>query len=288
MKDLLQAIGQGVVLLDGAMGTQLIQQGLETGELPESRNVTHPEVIRQIHSSYIEAGAQVILTNTFGANRLKLQRAGAEEKLEEVNREALRLAQEVTQEKVWIGGNIGPTGDFLEPYGRYREEDFYAVFKEQAEILAQGSALFVIETMSDPREASIAIKACQDNFDLPIAASMSFYSKAGQYRTLMGTEITQVVEVLGEADIIGANCGDLSLEEMAQVIEEMRRLTTKPLFAEPNAGKARLEDGKAVYPLGPEEYARGAEKIVGAGVNLVGGCCGTTPEHIRALRKALA
>jgi len=287
MKDLIQAIEQGLVLLDGAMGTQLIQKGLGTGELPESWNFTHPEDIREIHNSYIQAGAQVILTNTFGANRLKLKKAGAEDKLEEVNLGALRIAREAAGGKVWIGGNIGPTGEFLKPYGQYEEKDFYLVFKEQAEILAEASNLFVIETMSDPQEVRIAIKACKDNFALPVAASMSFNSKAGQYRTLMGTTIAQAVEALEEADIIGANCGDLSPEEMAEVIREMRKLTSKPLLAEPNAGKAQLKEGQAIYPLGPEEYKQEAEKIVQAGVNIIGGCCGTTPEHIKLLGRLL-
>ena len=216
----MQALQQETILLDGAMGTQLIQKGLSTGELPESWNLTHPEDIREIHNSYIQAGAQVILTNTFGGNRLKLRKAGAEDKLEEFNLGALRIAQEVAGEKVWVGGNIGPTGEFLKPYGQYEERAFYAVFKEQAEILAQASNLFIIETMSDPQEVRIAIKACKDNFTLPIAASMSFNSKAGQYHTLMGTSVAQAVEALKEADIIGTNCGDLSPEEMAEVIEE--------------------------------------------------------------------
>ncbi|RKY73605.1 MAG: 5-methyltetrahydrofolate--homocysteine methyltransferase [Candidatus Latescibacterota bacterium] len=281
--------GDRPAFLDGAMGTELIKRGLRLGDPPELWNLEGPEKVLEVQRAYVEAGAQVLLTNTFGGNRLKLRRAGMEEKLEEVNRRAVEIAKEASGGRALVAGNLGPTGEFVEPYGTSSEEDFYRAFVEQAEVLASsGVDLFVIETMSDLKEVGAAVRACRE-FGLPVAASMSFEPAGGGFRTMMGVKPQDAARALEEAgaDMVGTNCGGISPEEMAQVVAEMGSATQRPIFAEPNAGRPELVDGRAVYKLSPEEFVEGMRKVAEAGAKLLGGCCGTTPEHIRLLVRKL-
>ena len=277
--------GDRPAFLDGAMGTELIRRGLRIGEPPELWNLEEPEKVMEVQRAYVEAGAQVVLTNTFGGNRLKLKRAGIEGKLREVNRSAVEIAKEASEGRALVAGDIGPTGEFLEPYGTFSEDDFYRAFVEQAEVLASsGVDLFVVETMSDVGEVVTAVRACRE-FGLPVAAGMSFESAGDSFRTMMGVgpqDSAKAIEDAG-ADIIGTNCGGISPEEMAEVVAEMGRATGRPIFAEPNAGRPELVDGRAVYKLSPEKFVEGMRKVARAGAKLLGGCCGTTPEHIRLL-----
>lgn len=276
--------GDRPAFLDGAMGTELMKRGLKVGDPPELWNLENPEEVLEVQRAYVEAGAQVVLTNTFGGNRPKLGRAGMEEKLEEVNRRAVEIAREASGGRALVAGNLGPTGEFVEPYGTLSEEDLYRAFREQAEVLASsGVDLFVVETMSDLREVEAAVRACRE-FGLPVAASMSFEPADG-FRTIMGVKPGEAAMALEEAgaDIIGTNCGGISPEEMAEVVAEMGKATERPILAEPNAGRPELVGGRAVYKLSPEEFVEGMRKVARAGAKLLGGCCGTTPEHIRLL-----
>lgn len=273
-----------ILLLDGAMGTEIIKRGLKPGELPESWNIEHPQLIRQIHQEYIEAGSEVIITNTFGANRLKLSRSGSAERFEEFNRRGVRIAREVAGEKVLVAGDIGPTGELIAPYGECSFQDFYLTFKEQAEILqSEGVDLFIIETVSDPQEMKAAIRALKENFSLPVLASMRFDHKGKDFRTMMGTTVEKAVEAMNEADVLGVNCGEVTPQEMAEIVRIMRKITSKPLLAEPNAGLPQLIDGKTIYDLSPESFLEGMRAIIRAGGVVVGGCCGTTSRHIKLL-----
>jgi len=275
--------------LDGAMGTELMRRGLQVGDMPELWNLERPEEVLDVQRAYVEAGAQILLTNTFGGNRLKLRRAGIEDRLEEVNRRAAEIAREASEGRALVAGNIGPTGEFVEPYGTFSEEEFYRIFREQAEVLASyGVDLFVIETMADMGEAKAAVRACRE-LGFPVAASMSFDPAGGDFHTMMGVRPEEAARGLEEAgaDLVGANCGGVGPDEMARVVGRMEEATRRPLFAEPNAGKPELVDGKAVYQLSPEAFVEGMRKVAEAGAKVLGGCCGTTPEHIRLLVREL-
>ncbi len=277
-----------VILLDGAMGTQLMEKGLRAGEIPEMWNLKSPEVIEEIHLSYIKAGSQIIYTNTFGANRLKMKRGGKEKFLEKVNREGVCIARRVAKREVLVAGDVGPTGEFLKPYGEWEEEDFQKVFYEQINILVEeGVDLIVLETFSDIRELKIALDVAKDISDLPVMASMSFEKGKKGYRTIMGVSIKEMVEELEGADVIGANCGSLTPWEMAEVIEEMHRYTDLPILAKPNAGKSMIKKGEVVYEVKAEEFAEGMMEVIKKGAKLVGGCCGTNEDYIKKLSEKI-
>jgi len=279
-----------LVLADGAMGTELIKRGLKPGEPPESWNVKHPEVVLGIQRKYVEAGAEIILTNTFGGNRLKLRRAGMETKWREFNLTGVKITQEAARNKVLVAGDMGPTGEFLYPYGDYQPEDILQVYAEQVQILVEeGVDLIVIQTMSDLRELQTAVQACRQYSSIPVAACVSFSRRGSEFRTFMGATIPQVVNLIKDTGtaVLGTNCGDVTPQEMSLVIGEMTRLTSCPLIAKPNAGLPLIKEGETIYPLSPEEFSRAVQEIVEAGAKIIGGCCGTSPEHIRVLRTHL-
>lgn len=279
-----------LVLADGAMGTELIKRGLKPGEPPESWNVMHPEVVLDIQRKYVAAGAEIILTNTFGGNRLKLRRAGMEAKWREFNLNGVKIAQEAARNKVLVAGDMGPTGEFLYPYGDYQPEDILQVYAEQVQVLVEeGVDLVVIQTMSDLQELQIALQACRQYFSVPVAACVSFSRKGSEFRTFMGVTISQIVNLVEETGttLLGTNCGDITPQEMSLVIGEMVRLTSRPLIAKPNAGLPLIKEGETIYPLSPEEFSPAVQEIVDAGAKIIGGCCGTSPEHIRVLRAHL-
>jgi 5-methyltetrahydrofolate--homocysteine methyltransferase len=288
MKSFLEALQQGQLLIfDGAMGTQLEERGMHPG--PEC-NIKAPDVVADVHQSYIAAGANVLITNTLTANRLALERSGEADLVKDYNINGVKICKEVAGDNAYVAGDMSSTGQFLEPYGDYTETQFHEVFSEQAMLFAEaGVDLIIIETMTDLNETIVAIKACKDSTTLPIIASMSFDPGAGGPRTMMGNDVESCVRRMIDADvdIIGSNCGGITPEQMSELIAQMRQLTDKPLIAEPNAGLPELINGRAQFNLPPEEFAAGVIKCVEAGALLVGGCCGTTPAHIAALRRAV-
>lgn len=277
----------GVILFDGAMGTELARRGLAMSGV---NNLTNPEQVLEIHRDYLEAGADVIITNTFTMNRISLESHGLAVDIKEVNTAGARLARKAAGSERYVCGDISPTGQLLEPYGGYSEDDFYNTFKEQAAYLAEGGVDgFIVETMLDLREALCALRACKDISQLPVIVSMSFSQLAKGGRTIMGNSVSQVAEALakGGADALGANCGDLDPFEMAEIAGMFKEVTALPVIIQPNAGKPKVAGGKTVFDMKPEEFAGGLLKCVAGGASIVGGCCGTGPDHIRAASEVI-
>lgn len=276
------------VVLDGGMGTQFMARGLKGGA---HWNVERPEVVRAIHQEYRDAGAQVLLTNTFGANRLSLARHGFADRVADFNHAGVVLAREAAKEDAWVAGNIGPIGEFLEPYGERKPEEVLEVFIEQAAILAEGGVdFFLIETMTALEEAELAIRACREVSQLPVAVAMSFDPAKGGYRTMMGQTPEECARALEEAgaDLVGTNCGTVSPGQMAEIVAQMRSATTRPLLCEANAGAPHLMGNTLHYPQAPADWLAGVWACRQSGAQCLGGCCGTTPDHIRLLAEALA
>jgi len=281
-----EALKSGRILIfDGAMGTQLAARAQVTGPIA---NLEYPDVVKAVHTDYKNAGADIILTNTLTANRIALEHAGLDDKLEEINARAVQICREAAGDDCYVCGDMSSTGKFMEPLGDYTEQQFYDNAAEQAEILAKnGADLIIIETMTDVRETAIAARAAKAITGLPIIASISFDPAGGGYRTMMGDTVEKAVKELTEAgaDVIGSNCGTLDPIEMSELISQMRALTSGILAAEPNAGKPEVVGNEVIFKLTPEQFADGAMKCVEAGAILIGGCCGTTPAHIAALAK---
>jgi len=312
--NLRERIKQGLFLLDGAMGTQLIASGIEVGKCNDYLNIESPDIVSNIHKAYLQAGSDAILTNTFGANKFALARHGIAEEVERINTTGAKIARQAAGRDRYVLGDIGPSGDFLKPLGDLEPKDLKDAFVQQAKALSAGGVDgFIIETMTALDEAAIAIEAVKLVCgDLPVFASFAFDHAGGDYRTMMGLDVKSAVSKalsLG-IDAVGFNCGSATLDEYIELAEkfvleimvlEKIRATSDPtslklrragerrvtIYAEPNAGKPELVDGKAVYNVSPEDFALAAEKIHSLGVNIVGGCCGTTPEHIAAVSKKL-
>lgn len=264
---------------DGAMGTTLQQKGLKTGEVPEKLNFTHPELIKSIHNEYAQAGAEIIKTNTFGANSYKLQNTGL--KVEEVIAQAIKLAREGAPGKL-IALDIGPLGQMLAPVGPMEFDEAYDMFKEQ--VLAgvkQGADLVLIETISDLYEAKAAILAVKENSNLPVFCTMTFQEDG---RTLTGTDPETLVTVLEGLGVtaLGVNCS-LGPAEVFPIVEKIMQYASIPVIVQPNAGLPVLKEGKTEFLITPDQYVSQMEKILELGVHVVGGCCGTTPEFIQKL-----
>ena len=277
----------GVLIADGATGTMLQAAGLPAGDAPERWNLENPEAIRDLHRSYVDAGADLMLTNTFGGSRVRLQRADLAGKTAEINRAAAQLAREVAGDQAFVMGDLGPTGEMLAPLGTLTTEDAVAAFAEQAGALAEGGAdAILIETMSDLNEAKAAVEGAMQATDLPVLVTMSFDTKG---RTMMGVKPEQAAEALWTLDVavIGANCGR-TLSETLDAIRAMREAVPEAvLMAKPNAGLPHAEDGVLVYDVTPDVMANYALKFAALGVKIFGGCCGSTPAHIRAVAEAL-
>ncbi len=271
------------LLLDGAMGTVLQQRGLPPGGQPELLNLTNPELIASVHRAYLEAGSQVIYANTFGANRHKLARTG--HSVEEVVTAGVRLARRAAEGTgALVALDVGPLGTLLEPMGSLPFEEACDLFREAAQAGAgAGADLVVIETMTDLYEAKAALLAVKEHTDLPAFVTMSFEESGRTFTGCTIPSMARTLEGLG-ADAIGLNCS-LGPDRLAPLLEELCANTRLPVIAKPNAGLPDPVDGR--YDMGPEEFARAVLRCVEGGVNIVGGCCGTTPEYIRALRAAL-
>jgi 5-methyltetrahydrofolate--homocysteine methyltransferase len=279
-----------VLSSDGAWGTLLQAKGLKSGECPESWNLDHPDAVMEIASLYIKAGADMIETNSFGGNLFKLKHYGLEHKVREINQRAAELSRMAAGKEKIVLGSMGPTGKIL-MMGDVSEKELYEAFKEQCRALADGGAdAIVVETMSDLDEARIAVKAAHENTSCEIICTMTFErTVSGEYRTMMGVSPTEMIPVMIEAgaDIIGANCGN-GIRGMVDIVREIRTINPDiPVLIHANAGLPRYEDGKTVFPETPEEMASFVPSLVGAGATIIGGCCGTTPDHIRLICRAL-
>jgi methionine synthase I (cobalamin-dependent) len=275
------------VITDGAWGTQLQSLGLAPGECPDHWNLTHPEEVRKVAQRYVDAGSQVILTNTFGANRIMLAGHNLAGKAKEINTAGVRISKEAAGTRAMVFASIGPTGKMLMS-GDVTEEDFSAAFTEQAAALAAaGADAIVVETMADIEEARIAVAAAHAT-GLPVVASMVFDSGKDKDRTMMGTTPETVVLELtaAGADVIGANCG-LGIEGYIPIARRMRAATSLPVWIKANAGLPEMADGKITYRTTPEEFASLAKQLREAGVAFVGGCCGTSPDFVAALTRTL-
>ena len=273
-------------IFDGAMGTMLQEGGLKPGGCPELMNLEQPDVVQKIHEAYIEAGATMIETNTFGASALKLDHYGLENRVKEINEAAVKIAREASKGRAKIVGSLGPTGRFIVPLGDLEFEDAYQSFYEQAKTLADAGADYLLfETCIDIQEMRAGLLAAKDATNLPIICQLS-YSEDG--RTVTGTDpqtAAITLEALG-ADIIGVNCS-LGPQELVPIVKTLAENCSVPISVLPNAGMPRLENGRTIFPMGPEEFASWGAKLVAAGATYLGGCCGTTPAHIKALAAAV-
>jgi len=279
-------VENGPVILDGATGTNLQKAGMPVGVCPEQWILENPDITIKLQEDYVAAGTDILYAPTFTANRIKLEEYGLADRLEEMNRELIALSQKAAQGKALVAADMTMTGQQLYPIGDLMFEDLVDVYKEQAEVVADaGADLFVVETMMSLQECRAAVIAIREVCDLPIMVSLT-YNPDG--RTLYGTDpatATVVLQSLG-ADAIGINCST-GPEDMIEPVEKMAEYATIPILAKPNAGLPELENGVTVYKTGPEEFASCGKKLVEAGASIIGGCCGTTPEHIRALKEAV-
>jgi len=279
--------GKGVLVADGAMGTMLQAAGLPEGTAPESWNLTHPEKILDLHRAYLEAGAQIILTNSFGGSRFRLGKKGLQDKVHEVNRAAAALAKEAAGQEAFVAGSMGPTGELMKPLGTLSYVVALEAFAEQAEALAEGGAdAILVETMSDLNEAKAAIVGAKQATDLPILCTLSFDT---QRHTMMGVSPRRAAKEMWPLGLmaIGGNCGQ-ALDDMEEVLRQMGKAVPEaPLMAKPNAGLPRLVDGQAVYDVTPQVMAEYALRYAELGAKIIGGCCGSTPAHIKAMAAAL-
>lgn len=292
MGKVLEKIAEGRTLVsDGAWGTFLHQKGLKADECPESWNLERPGDVMEIATSYVEAGADIILTNSFGASPIKLEGYGLENKCFELNKSAAEISRKAAGEKALVMGSIGPTGKMV-LMGEVSPQEVMKGFMEQAKGLAEGGADgLVIETMTDPEEARLAIEAVKKVSSLDVACTFTFSrNQDGVYRTMMGTDLAAYLEMAlsAGADIIGANCGN-GTAGMIEIVREIRKINPEvPVLVHANAGLPVYQDGRTVFPESPGEMAAQIEELVAAGANIVGGCCGTTPEHIRLIVQVLS
>jgi len=283
----------GLLVSDGATGTNLQARGLESGKPTEDWLFSHPEEVIKLHKDFIEAGADIILTNTFGASAIRLKAMEDNDLVKSINTTAVELARKaIGNSDVYIGGSMGPTGGLLKPYGLLDENDVYLSYVKQAKALSDAKVdLFVVETQFDLNEAELAVKAVRSVSDLPMICSFSY--DRGR-KTMMGVTPKQVVEKFLNIEIIefnitmlGINCGR-SLEDNLTVLKELKKIANLPIWFKPNAGLPQIDnEGRTIYRLSPKEMGNNAYKWIEAGAQVIGGCCGTTPEHLREISIAV-
>ena len=288
---LLDRLRSGEILIgDGAWGTMLMARGLAAGQPPERWTLERPDALAEIALLYVAAGANLITTNTFGASPLRLRMHGLDADVDRLNARAVAIAREAVGGHAYVSASVGPTGHLLAPLGDAQPDEVYRGYVRQIAALAEaGADAICIETMTDVEEAALAVRAARATApQLPVLVSMSFeVTRRGAF-TVMGVSPAMAVARLGDAgaDVIGANCGT-GPEAMRHVADEFAGASGRPAIFQPNAGLPEQIRGDLVYPQGPDAYAQEAAKLAGAGGRIVGGCCGTTPEHIRALARAI-
>ena len=279
--------GGGILVGDGAWGTMLMARGLELGDCPEAVNLENPEMLGEIASLYLDAGADIITTNTFGGSSLKLDSYGLADRTEEINREAVQALRSAIGDRAYVSGSVGPTGKILEPYGDTAPEELSESFLRQIGALIEaGADLICVETMMDLNEARLAVDAVRFlSTEIPIMATMTFDATPRGFFTMMGTSIEQAAAGLEDAgaDVIGTNCGN-GIEKMVEIAREFKRHSKLPIIIQSNAGLPENRAGEVIYPETPEFMADEAKQLIDIGVAVIGGCCGTGPDHIRALR----
>jgi 5-methyltetrahydrofolate--homocysteine methyltransferase len=291
MSSLLAALKNKKVLVsDGAWGTFLHQSGLQPGECPELWNITHREDVFAIAKSYIDAGSDIILTNSFGGSPSKLEHYGLQDRTVELNEAAAAISREAAGVDHLVLGSIGPTGIML-MMGEVSEETIYRGFSIQAEALKKGGVdAICVETMSDLDEACLAIRAARESTGLEVVCTFTFEKTiAGDFRTMMGVSPADMVRAVKEAgaSVIGTNCGN-GFDQMIDIVQEIRRVDPiTPILVHANAGKPLFQDGVTVFPESPEMMAAKVQDLIKSGANIIGGCCGTTPAHIQRLAHAI-
>jgi 5-methyltetrahydrofolate--homocysteine methyltransferase len=291
LSDFLERLRGGETLCgDGAWGTQLMARGLAPGESPESMNFSHPEVLVEIGELYLDAGADLITTNTFGASSLNLASHGLEDRTEEINRLAVETIKPVTEDRAYVSASVGPTGKVLEPYGDTAPDTVAESFQRQiGALVGAGADVICVETMLDLREAELAVRAARAaSSEIPVIATMTFNATPRGFFTTMGTSIEDACAKLIEegADVVGSNCGN-GVETMVEIASEFLAHASVPVIIQSNAGLPETRGGELVYPESPEFMAERVGRLMDLGVAIIGGCCGTTPDHIRAIRNAI-
>jgi 5-methyltetrahydrofolate--homocysteine methyltransferase len=286
--DFLKSVKERVLILDGAMGTMLQERGLKPGQSPEEMNLTAPDVVASVHKEYLDAGADIIVTNSFGGSREKLSHYGLEGRLVEINAASVAIARKVAGDRAYVAASIGPTGRFVEPVGDIAFDEMSDIFREQAKALIDaGADLITLETFLDIKEiraALIAIRGLSPT--IPVIAMLTFDNNG---RSVLGTSpeaAAITLEAVG-ADIVGSNCG-LGVDGIFEILTRMRSVTSLPLISQANAGLPVLKEGKTVFPGTPEEMVAYHDRMLDLGVRVIGGCCGTTPAHISAMKRGLA
>lgn len=282
-----QLLKERPVLIDGAWGTELQKQGLEPGESPEALNLEKPRIVEAVARSYVDAGSRIIITNTFGGTRFMLARHGLADRVAEINRTGAEISKRAAGDHALVFASLGPSGKML-MMGDVTEDELSAAFAEQATALADGGADgLVIETMSDLEEAKIALRACRTT-GLPVVASMVYDTGADHDRTMMGTTVEEATAELtaAGADVIGSNCGQ-GIEGFIKLCGRMKAATELPIWIKGNAGLPEMVQGKAVYKTTPEQFASFALPLIESGADFIGGCCGTSPDFIRAVKNSL-
>jgi 5-methyltetrahydrofolate--homocysteine methyltransferase len=275
---------------DGGWGTQLMARGLKPGECPEALNFSNPEALVEVATHYVEAGAELITTNTFGGSSLKLHSYGLDDRTEEINRAAVEALKPVVADKAYILASVGPTGKLLKPYGDTEPEAIAEAFNRQMGALVEaGADLICVETMIDLGEARLAIEAARSHSDdIPIIATMTFDATPRGFFTTMGVTVEQACAGLVEAgaDIVGSNCGN-GIDKMVEIAAEFATHSSVPVIIQSNAGVPENKGGEVIYPESPEFMAARVSPLMDLGVAIIGGCCGTGPDHIRALRTSI-
>ncbi len=291
MSTLVDRLKSGEVLLsDGAIGTMLFQRGLKSGECPEKINLDRPEILEEISGLYLAAGADFVTTNTFGGSSLKLQQYGLADKMDEINIAAVKASRKAVGSKAYVAASIGPCGRLLQPYGDTGPDEVADTFEKQAAaLLSAGADVIFIETMTDLNEAVLAVNAVRSlSSTIPISATMTFDSTPGGFYTIMGVSIEQAANNLIEtgANIVGSNCGN-GIDNMVKIATAFVKHASVPVIIQSNAGLPDIQGDKIVYSETPEYMAQKCEQLLELGVRIIGGCCGTTPEHTAAFKRVV-
>lgn len=288
-KDIIQVINKSGLLFDGAMGTMLIDKGLESDKVSEYCNLARQGILREVHAAYLNAGAEILTTNTFGGSRLKLEKAGLADKVEEINYNAAQIARKVTGNH-FVAGDLGPSGYMLQPLGPKDPKEIRDNYAEQTEYLIKGGAdIILIETMFDLNEMLAALKGVKSVTDAPVFTTMTFEKKPPGFVTVMGNQLEDSLKTLLDngATVVGANCS-IGSDEMLLLAREIRDLIDdSPLMVQPNAGMPQTKGEQVIYPESPDLFSDNIAQIKKLGIEIVGGCCGTNPNHIKNIKNKI-